>query len=177
MRFVDFLKATVYLAAGAASALAAIAVVEASGGDAKLVGATLGWWVVAVAVGAFLGRRSQPNGAIAALLARATFARALPALEPGRVLLNRLWPLLALTVAAGVLALVVPPLPAIGAGFLIIQALALRHQHAAVEAIERRDGVVFYVIKTPPLKPIVLQRTPGFKAILPDEQLQARWGA
>jgi hypothetical protein len=83
--------------------------------------------------------------------------------------MNRLWPLLLLTVLAGGLAAVAPQIPGIGAGFAIIWAFAWRRQHAAVAAIEQRDGVRFYVIRTSPLRPIALQRTPGLKAIHPQE--------
>ena len=40
--------------------------------------------------------------------------------------------------------------------------LAWRKQPSAVQAIEERDGVRFYVDRTSPLKPIQLIRTPGF---------------
>ena len=37
-------------------------------------------------------------------------------------------------------------------------------------AIERRDGVRFYVEETSPLSPITLTRTPGYKAYIPTER-------
>jgi hypothetical protein len=37
-----------------------------------------------------------------------------------------------------------------------------------VAAIEERDGVGFYVMRTSPFQPIALQRTPGFKAMRPN---------
>ena len=84
------------------------------------------------------------------------------------LVLNRLWPLLLFTVLAGALAFLAPQIPGIGAGFAIVWALAWRRQHAAVSAIEERDGVRFYVLRTSPLRPIALQRTPGFKALRPE---------
>jgi|SRR5579875_255371 len=171
MRFVDFLRAVVLLSAASATVLGVIAVLEASQPEHKgLLIATVAWWLVAALLGGLLGRGREPNKAIAALLGRSTFSPALPPLEPGRVLLNRLWPLLVLTVAAGLLSLLFPQLPAIGSGFALLYALAWRGQHGAVEAIERRDGVQFFVVRTPPLKPIALQRTPGFKAVLPERE-------
>ena len=92
----------------------------------------------------------------------------LPEHRPAAILLNRLWPLLAFTVLAGGLAFLAPQIPGIGAGFAIIWALAWRHQHSAVSAIEERDGVRFYVLHTSPIHPIALQRTPGFKAMRPE---------
>jgi hypothetical protein len=168
LRFVEFLKATVVLTAAAASALGVLAVlVAARAGEGKLLLATLIWWIVAVAIGLWLGRRQHASPAIARLLSGAKASSALPAAQPATILLNRLWPLLAFTILAGALALVAPQVPGIGAGFAIIGALAWRRQHAAVSAIERRDGVCFYVRRTSPLQPIALQRTPGFKALAP----------
>jgi hypothetical protein len=168
VRFTDFLKATVLISAGAATALAAITVARVSdGSQTTLVFVSAGWWVVAAGYGIWLGRGSHPSASIARLLASARSSPALPEVSPGRVLLNRLWPLLAVTVAGAGLALVFPQVPAIGAGFAIIGALALRGQEKAVTAIEDRDGVRFYVERTSPLRPIELVRTPGLTAVYP----------
>jgi hypothetical protein len=168
VRFTDFLKATVLISAGAATALAAITVARVSdGSQTTLVFVSAGWWLVAAGYGVWLGRGSQASVPIARLLAAARTSPALPEVSPGRVLLNRLWPLLVVTIAAAGLALLVPTVPAIGAGFAIIGALSLRGQEKAVTAIEDRDGVRFYVERTSPLKPIELVRTPGLTAIYP----------
>ncbi len=50
---------------------------------------------------------------------------------------------------------------------MIAAALAWRKQSAAVEAIEGRDGVRFYVEHTSPFKPTSLIRTPGFRRVEP----------
>ena len=103
MRFPDFLKATVLISAGAATALAAVTVIGATADDRpELALFSLGWWVVAGAMGAWLGRRAETTPPIARLLAGARFSPALPEVKPGRILLNRLWPLLLPTIAAGV---------------------------------------------------------------------------
>ncbi len=115
-----------------------------------------------------LGRGHAASPPIAQLLAAARATNALPEHRPTAILLNRLWPLLAFTVLAGGLAFLAPQIPGIGAGFAIIWALAWRRQHAAVAAIEERDGVRFYVIATSPVQRIALQRTPGFKAMRPE---------
>ena len=168
MRFADFLKATVLISAGAASALAAVTAVGINAdGNATLAAVSLGWWVFAGTVGALLGRRNEVNPPIARLLAGARFSPALPELRPGRILLNRLWPLLVSTVAAGALAFVFPQVPMIAAGFAIVWALSWRRQESAVAAIEDRDGVRFYVEPTSPVSPIQLLRTPGFHTEFP----------
>jgi hypothetical protein len=82
--------------------------------------------------------------------------------------LNRLWPLLLFMLLAGGLAFLAPQIPGIAAGFAIIFALAWRRQDAAVAAIEERDGASFYVVRTSPVRPIALVRTPGFKALRPE---------
>ncbi len=174
MRFVDFLKTTVMLSAGAATALAAVTVLAVAGSDMsasdqeRLLAVAVGWWILAALIGLRLGRRAETSPPIARLLAGAKSSTALPEHHPSAILLNRLWPLLVFTLIAGGLAFLAPQIPGIAVGFAIIWALAWRRQHAAVAAIEERDGVGFYVIRTSPLQPIALQRTPGFKALRPE---------
>jgi hypothetical protein len=169
VRFTDFLRATVMLSAGAATVLAAITVLSAGTQDADLlvVLVSAAWWVVATAIGSTLGRRGETSPPIARLLADARFQTALPELQPGRTLVNRLWPLLLCTIAAGGLAVLAPQVPGIACGFAIIWALAWRRQDEAVTAIEDRDGARFYVDRTSPFRQIQLVRTPGFKADAP----------
>lgn len=165
MRFVDFLRTTVLLSAGAATALAAVTVLAAAADSERLlVAVAVGWWIVASVVGLRLGRRAQASPPIARLLSTARSSTSLPELHPSAVLLNRLWPLLIFTLLAGGLAFLAPQIPGIAAGFAVIWALAWRRQDAAVAAIEERDGVTFYVHRTSPLRPMSLLRTPGFKA-------------
>lgn len=173
MRFVEFLKATVLLSAGAATALAAVTLLAIAGSPAsvasqeRLLAIALGWWVLAALIGLRLGRRAQASPPIARLLAGARASSALPEHHPGAIMLNRLWPLLLFTLIAGGLAFLAPQIPGIAVGFALIWALAWRRQHSAVTAIEERDGVSFYVLRTSPFQPIALQRTPGFKALRP----------
>lgn len=168
MRFVDFLKTTVLLSAGAATALAAVTVVGAGDqGNTLLVPVAAGWWLLAALIGLRIGRRAEATPPIGRLLAGAKATTTLPEHRPGLVLANRLWPLLLLTLVAGALAFLAPQIPGIGAGFTIIWALAWRRQDAAVAAIEERDGVRFYVQRTSPIRPMALERTPGFKALRP----------
>src|SRR3954452_18544497 len=166
MRFVDFLRAAVLLCAGSATALALVTVLAASGDpdtNDLLVLFLAGWWVVAGAIGMWLGRRAQTTSPIARLLASAKSTTSLPEQRPGALLLNRMWPLLLSTLLALGLGLIAPQIPGIATGFAIIGALAWRRQEAAVSAIEERDGVAFYVEPTSPLRPIKLIRAPGFR--------------
>lgn len=125
------------------------------------------WWALAAVLGAVLGARAETSRAIARLLAGARSANTVPEQRPGLIMLARLWPLLIMTLVAGVLGVLAPQVPGIAAGFAIISALAWRKQYAAVLAVERRDGVRFYVDRSSPRRPISLTRTPGFKVYLP----------
>jgi hypothetical protein len=131
--------------------------------ESLLVPVIAGWWVAAALVGLWLGRKHETSPPIAGLLADARSATALPEHRPGTILINRLWPLLVSTIAAGALAFLAPQIAGIACGFAIIWALAWRHQEKAVTAIEERDGVAFFVERTSPLQPIQLVRTQGFR--------------
>ncbi|HEY4897504.1 MAG TPA: hypothetical protein VII01_15625 [Solirubrobacteraceae bacterium] len=171
MRFVDFLRTTVMLSAGAATALAAVTVLAAGTGSVStglLVPVSLGWWVLASLIGLRMGSRAQTSAPIAGLLASARASTSLPEHHPSAILVNRLWPLLLFTLLSGGLAFLAPQIPGIAAGFAIIWALAWRRQDAAVEAIEERDGASFYVRRTSPVRPMALLRTPGFAASRPE---------
>jgi hypothetical protein len=169
VRFVDFLRTTVLLSAGAATALATLTVLAAgTHSEERLVPIAVGWWVIAALIGLRLGRRAETNPPIARLLASAKASTTLPEHHPGAILLNRLWPLLLFTLAAGGLAFLAPQIPGIATGFAIIWALAWRRQDAAVAAIEGRDGACFYVRRTSPVRPMALERTPGFKELRPE---------
>jgi hypothetical protein len=154
----------VLASAGAATALGAVTVAgAANANDSLLVPVVAGWWLLAAALGLWLGRGSRANRDIARLLAEARAATSLPEQRPGRILLNRLWPLLLLTIGAGAVAFVQPQIPGVAAGFALSLSLALRQQEKAVDAIEERDGVAFYVEQTSPLRPMQLVRTTGFR--------------
>ncbi len=167
MRFSDLLRTTVMLCAGAATLLAVVGVAGANqNGDALLVVFAAVWWLIAAVSGATIGRRQTTSRQIASLLASARMQTTLPEINPSRVVLNRLWPIILCTVGAGAVAFAYPQIPAIASGFMIIWSLAWRRQAAAVSAIEERDGARFYVEHTSPLRPIKLVRTPGFRSNL-----------
>jgi len=163
VRFTDFLRATVLLSAGSATLLATLAVIGVSREpDRVLVISSATWWVAAVVIGSWLGRRAETSPPIARLLTNARTQTTLPEMRPGLTTLNRLWPLLISTLGAALLSVFQPLWAAIGAGFAIVWALAWRRQESAVAAIEERDGVRFYVDRTSPVHPIRLVRPPGF---------------
>lgn len=168
MRFVDLLKTTVMLSAGAATMLAIVTVIAATtDGSNTVVLAGAAWWVVAGLIGAALGRRAAVTASIGRLLADAKVATMLPEHRPAAVVVNRLWPLLLSTVAAGAIGLLFPQVPAVACGFAVIWSLAWRRQDSAVLAVEERDGVTYYVERTSPVRPIQLVRTPGFRREVP----------
>ena len=164
MRFGDFLRVAVLLFAGAASALAVVAIAGARGrDDTTLLYVAVGWWFVAAVIGLWLGRRAAVTEGIGRLLADARTTPLLPELEPGTIVFNRLWALAVVTIGSGAVAFLIPQVPAIASGYSLAVALAWRRQAAAVLAIEERDGVRFYVEHTSPFKPTKLLRTPGFR--------------
>jgi hypothetical protein len=171
MRFTDFLRTSVLLFAGAATALAAVAVAGArSDDDTTLLYVSVAWWVLSALAGIWLGRRPQTSQGIGRLLAQARHSPTLPEQEPGRTVVNRLWPLIIVTAAAAAIAFLIPQVPAIGAGYALLMALGWRKQSRAVAAIEDRDGVRFYVERTGPLQPMQLVRTPWMRRIEPTDQ-------
>jgi hypothetical protein len=163
VRFGEFLKATVLLSAGTATLLAAVTVIGLSRDPDRALLAFSGvWWVGAVLIGIWLGRRAETSPPIARLLAGARSQTTLPELRPGTTIVNRLWPLLLYAIVFSGLGVFRPPVAAVTAGGAIIWALAWRRQERAVTAIEERDGARFYVDRTSPFHPIRLIRTPGF---------------
>ncbi len=168
MRFADFLRVAVLLFGGAGTALAIVAIAGASGEDSTLpVYVAVGWWVLAAAAGLWLGRRNAPTQQIGRLLAGARNANALPEVEPGAVVFNRLWPLAAITLVSGAVAFLIPQVPAIAAGYALAVALTWRKQASAVTAIEERDGVRFYFDRSSPFGAPKLLRTPGLRKVDP----------
>jgi hypothetical protein len=163
VRFGEFLKATVLLSAGTASLLAAVTVIGLSReSDRALLLFSAIWWIGAVVIGVWLGRRAETSPPIARLLATARSQTTLPELRPGSTIVNRLWPLLLYAIVFSGLGVFRPSVAAVTAGGAIIWALAWRRQERAVTAIEERDGARFYVDRTSPFQPIRLIRTPGF---------------
>lgn len=164
MRFTDFLKTTVLLTAGEATALGAVTIAAAAGKeDTVTIIFSLAWWAVAAIIGAWLGRGSRPTERIGGLLAAARTSPALPEIRPAAILVNRLWPLAVSALLAAGISWLFPQFASVATGYAILVALAWRKQDAAVTAIEARDGARFYVLPTSPFRGIELVRTPGYR--------------
>jgi hypothetical protein len=168
VRFRDLLRVSVLLFGGAASALAIVSVVGAAEEETNtLVYVAAVWWCLATLAGLWLGRRTATTPGIATLLVEARSTNTLPELEPGTVLFNRLWPLIVLAIGSAVIGFFIPQVPAIATGYCLLVALLWRKQSRAVEAIEGRDGVEFWLDKTSPFARPRLLRLPGMRRLEP----------
>lgn len=169
MRFRDLLRTSVLLFGGAATALAVVSVVGAARADTNtLVYVAAIWWCLATLAGLWLGGRADTTTAIAKLLADSRQANTLPELEPGTVLFNRLWPLVVLALASALIGFFFPQVPAVATGYCLLVALLWRKQARAVEAIEGRDGVEFWLDKSSPFGGPKLLRLPGLRKVAPE---------
>ncbi len=165
MPFTDLLRLTVFLTGAEATALGAITAIAAGReDDSTTVLVALGWWLVALGAGLYLGRPARASDSLRDALARARTATSLPEESPGRIAVGRLWPIAFTAFAAGILGVFFPGVAAIGAGYALLVALVMRSREAAVLAIEERDGVKFYVVPNSALRPIQLVRTPGLRS-------------
>jgi len=163
--YCDLLRSTVLLAGGSATALAAVTVIASDRTeDTTTLIVAAAWWTIALIAGVLLGRPSRAMQAMSPVLSAARTTPTLPAYDAtGRAALARLWPLGVFAVVAGGLGFVFPGVAAIGTGFALAAALAWRSRERAVEAIEERDGVRFYVEPGSALQPVKLVRTPGLR--------------
>jgi hypothetical protein len=165
MPYTDLLRASVFVTAAEATALGAITAMAANrDGDATVAVVAAAWWLVALAIGIYLGRPRRAADDVRDALARARTATSLPDQSPARIAFTRLWPIAFSAVAAGVLGLLFPGVAAVGAGYALIVSLAWHTREAAVLGIEQRDGVKFYVVPTNALRPIELVRAPGLRS-------------
>ncbi len=165
MPYTDLLRATVFLAGAEATVLGAISAIAVGGepsGTTVIV--ALAWWAIALILGFWLGRPDRAREDMRQPLARARMATSLPSESPARIALQRLWPIAATAIIAGGLGLFFPGVAIIGTGYALIVSLAWHTREAAVQAIEERDGVRFFVVPDSALKPIQLVRTPGLRS-------------
>jgi hypothetical protein len=165
MPYTDLLRTTVFLTAGEATALGAITAIAAGREtDTTTVLVAAVWWSIAVVLGVYLGRPAHAADGVHDVLARARTATSLPQDSPARIAAIRLWPIGVTALAAGILGVIFPGVAAVGAGYALLVALAMRTREAAVLGIEHRDGVKFYVVPSSALRPIELVRTPGLRS-------------
>jgi hypothetical protein len=167
MPFAELLRATVFLTAGGATVLAAIAVIgiQREQSTAILaVGAV--WWVASAGIGFSMGGAARSAESMRKTLAAARSVApggpgvSLPA--PGRIAFGRLWPILAAVFLSGAVGVLFPEVAVVGSGYALLVALAWRNRESAVLAIEGRDGVRFLVEAGSAFRPVKLIRSPGF---------------
>jgi hypothetical protein len=165
MPYTELLRVTVFLTGAEATALGAITALAAGrDDDATTVFVAAAWWLVALGLGLYLGRPDRAADGVRDALVRARTATSLPEESPARIAAGRLWPIGLTALAAGILGAIYPGVAAIGAGYALLVALAMRTREAAVLGIEQRDGVKFYVVPNFALRPIELVRTPGLRS-------------
>jgi hypothetical protein len=163
--YTDLLRASVFITAAEATVLGAITAIAANrDGETTIALVAAVWWLVALGIGVYLGRPHRAADDVRDALARARTATSLPDQSPARIAFTRLWPIAFTAIAAGVIGIFFPGVAAVGAGYALIVSLAWHTREAAVLAIEARDGVKFYVVPTPALRPIELVRTPGLRS-------------
>jgi hypothetical protein len=163
--YTDLLRATVFLTGAEATVLGAISAISAGGEpSATTVIVALAWWLIAIILGTWMGRPERAREDMRLPLSRARMATSLPSESPARIAVQRLWPIVLTAIIAGGLGLFFPGVAIIGTGYALIVALAWHTREAAVQAIEERDGVRFFVVPGPASKPIQLVRTPGLRS-------------
>ncbi len=165
MPYTDLLRATVFLTGAEATVLGAISAIAVGGepsGTTVIV--ALAWWAIALILGFWLGRPERAREDMRDPLARAKIATSLPSQSPARIAIQRLWPIAATALLAGGLGLFFPGVAIIGTGYALIVSLSWHTREAAVQAIEERDGVRFFVVPNSAFKPIHLVRTPGLRS-------------
>lgn len=165
MPYTDLLRVTVLLTGAEATALAGITAIAANReNDTTTILVAGVWWLIALAIGSYLGRPARAAAGVRDALTEARTATSLPSETPTRIAVGRLWPIALTALAAGVLGILYPGVAAIGAGYALLVSLAWHTREAAVLGIEHRDGVKFYVVPNSALRPIKLVRTPGLRS-------------
>jgi len=163
--YTDLLRVAVLLTGAEATALGAItALAVARDNDGTTLTVAAVWWLLAAAIGFFLGRPSRAADGVRNALAAARTATSLPAETPAKISFARLWPVGLTAVGAGALGVFFPGVAAIAAGYALLVSLAWHTREAAVLAIEQRDGVKFYVVPNSAFRPIQLVRAPGLRS-------------
>ncbi len=165
MPYTELLRFTVIVTAAEATILGAISAISVGGNPSPTTAiVALAWWAIALILGFWLGRPERAREDMRTPLAKAKMATSLPQESPARVAIQRLWPIALTAVIAGGLGLFFPGVAIIGTGYALIVSLSWHTREAAVQAIEERDGVRFFVVPTGAFSPVKLVRTPGLRS-------------
>ena len=165
MPYTDLLRITVFITGAEATALGAISALSVGGEPSPTtVIIAAAWWLISLILGFWLGRPERARADMREPLAKARTATSLPVDSANRIAIQRLWPIAVTAVLAGGLGLFFPGVAIIGTGYALIISLSWHTRESAVQAIEERDGVRFYVVPNSALKPIQLVRTPGLRS-------------
>src|SRR3954462_6812014 len=109
MPYTDLLRASVFITAAEATALGAITALAANrDGDTTVAVVAAVWWLVAPAIGVYLGRPQRAAHAARGPPPRPRPPPSRPAQTPPRIPLPRLWPIAFTAIAAGVLGIFFP---------------------------------------------------------------------
>jgi hypothetical protein len=153
MRYSEYLRTSVLLLGTSSIALLVVAAgaISRDGGEALLIfGAT--WIVIATLIGVWLGRADQVMESVGTLLSRSRPEPIFPRIEPATILFTRLWPVLVIAIGSAVASIWFPQLAIAAAGYGMLWSIAWRKQALAVEAIEDRDSVHFWIVRTAAFK-------------------------
>src|ERR1700753_69858 len=117
MPYTDLLRTTVFLTGAEATVLGAISAISVGGEPSSTtVIVALAWWAIALILRTWLGRPEPAREDMRAPLARARMTTSLPSQSPGRIAIQRLWPILLTAIIAGGLGLFFPGVAIIGNG-------------------------------------------------------------
>lgn len=162
MRYCDYLHTCVLMIGSAALMLALVSAGSlVHYGSSMLALLSACWGVICIACGLWIGRGDAVQESVRALLSKSRPEPVFPKIEPPAVLLSRLWPVLAITLVAAISSYWFPQLSVAASGYGLLWALAWRKQSDAVLAIEERDIVHFWIVRSSPLQPPKLVRVPA----------------
>lgn len=165
MPYTELLRVTVFVTGAEATVLGAISAISVGGEPSPTTMiVAFAWWLIAIILGFWMGRPERAREDMREPLSRAKTATSLPSESPTRIALQRLWPIAITALIAGGLGLFFPGVAIIGTGYALIVSLSWHTREAAVQAIEERDGVRFFVVPGSAFKPIKLVRTPGLRS-------------
>ncbi|MGH2906322.1 MAG: hypothetical protein ACRDKI_06075 [Solirubrobacterales bacterium] len=162
MRYTEYLRTSVLLLGTSSFALIVVSVGAIAREHSVLLlvfGAI--WLVIACLIGTWLGHSDQVMESIRDLLSRSRPEPVFPKIEPAAVLFTRLWPVLAIAIISAIASLLFPQLAVAAAGYGLLWSLAWRKQALAVEAIEERDAVHFWIVRTKAFSKPKLVRVPA----------------